>query len=135
MVGITKFVRQSAAGLLMERELAYLGKALTNPARPFVAVLGGAKVSDKIEVVENLMKVADAMLIGGGMAYTFLKSQGLAVGKSLVEADKLDLARRVMEDARAKKFRLLLPVDHVVGAEFKDETQTRTTPVAETLDG
>ena len=73
----------------MERELAYLGKALSNPERPFVAILGGAKVSDKIEVVENLMKVADAMLIGGGMAYTFLKSQGLAVGKSLVETDKL----------------------------------------------
>ena len=133
--GITKFVRQAAAGLLMERELAYLGKALTNPARPFVAVLGGAKVSDKIEVVENLMKIADAMLIGGGMAYTFLKSQGLAVGKSLVEADKLDLARRVMEEASAKKFRLLLPSDHVVGAEFKADTQTRTTPVAETPEG
>ena len=135
VVGITKFVRQAAAGLLMERELAYLGKALTNPARPFVAVLGGAKVSDKIEVVENLMKVADAMLIGGGMAYTFLKSQGLAVGRSLVEADKLDLARRVMEEASAKKFQLLLPTDHVVGAEFKADTQTRTTPVAETPDG
>jgi phosphoglycerate kinase len=133
--GITQFVRQAAAGLLMERELAYLGKALTNPARPFVAVLGGAKVSDKIEVVENLMKIADAMLIGGGMAYTFLKSQGLAVGKSLVEADKLDLARRVMEEASAKKFRLLLPTDHVVGAEFKADTQTRTTPVAETPEG
>jgi phosphoglycerate kinase len=135
VVGITKFVRQAAAGLLMERELAYLGKALTSPARPFVAVLGGAKVSDKIEVVENLMKIADAMLIGGGMAYTFLKSQGLAVGKSLVEADKLDLARRVMEEAKAKKFRLLLPSDHVIGAEFKADTQTRTTPVAETPEG
>jgi phosphoglycerate kinase len=135
VVGITKFVGQAAAGLLMERELDYLGKALTSPARPFVAVLGGAKVSDKIEVVENLMKIADAMLIGGGMAYTFLKSQGLAVGKSLVEADKLDLARRVMEEAGAKKFRLLLPTDHVVGAEFKADTQTRTTSVAETPDG
>ena len=135
VVGITKFVRQAAAGLLMERELAYLGKALTSPARPFVAVLGGAKVSDKIEVVENLMKVADAMLIGGGMAYTFLKSQGLAVGKSLVEADKIDLARRVMQQASEKKFRLLLPSDHVVGAEFKADTQTRITPVAETPDG
>ena len=92
VVGITKFVKQAAAGLLMERELNYLGKALSNPERPFVAILGGAKVSDKIEVVENLMKVADAMLIGGGMAYTFLKSQGLPIGKSLVEPDKLDLA-------------------------------------------
>ena len=105
VVGITQFVAQAAAGLLMERELAYLGKALTNPGAPFVAVLGGAKVSDKIEVVENLMKIADAMLIGGGMAYTFLKSQGLPVGKSLVEADKLDLARRVMEEASSEIFR------------------------------
>src|SRR3984957_19345417 len=135
VVGITRFVRQAAAGLLMERELSYLGKALTNPARPFVAVLGGAKVSDKIEVVENLMKIADAMLIGGGMAYTFLRSQGLPIGKSLVEADKLDLARRVMADAAAKRFRLLLPSDHVVGAEFKADTQTRTTTIAQTPDG
>src|ERR1700689_2325098 len=119
VVGITKFVRQAAAGLLMERELAYLGKALSRPERPFVAVLGGAKVSDKIEVVENLMKVADAMLIGGGMAYTFLKSQNVPVGNSLVEADKLDLAQRVLADARQKKFRLLLPTDHVVGAQFR----------------
>src|SRR6266481_4496674 len=93
VVGITKFVQQSAAGLLMEKELAYLGKAVSNPARPFVAILGGAKVSDKIEVVENLMKIADAMLIGGGMAYTFLKAEGIGIGKSLVEEDKLDLAR------------------------------------------
>src|ERR1700735_1341564 len=85
VVGITKFVRQAAAGLLMEKELTYLGKAVSNPDRPFVAILGGAKVSDKIEVVQNLMKLADAMLIGGAMAYTFLKSQGLPIGKSLVE--------------------------------------------------
>src|SRR5579863_2964835 len=132
VVGITRFVKQSAAGLLMEKEIAYIGKAISNPTRPFVAILGGAKVSDKIEVVENLMKIADAMLIGGGMAYTFLKSQGLPIGKSLLEADKLDLARRVMQDASAKKFRLLLPTDHVIGAEFKADTQTRTTSVAET---
>src|SRR6202030_37318 len=100
VVGITRFVRQSAAGLLMEKELAYLGKAVTNPARPFVAIIGGAKVSDKIEVVENLMKIADVMLIGGGMAYTFEKAQGLPIGKSLVEDDKLDLARRLRTEAR-----------------------------------
>jgi phosphoglycerate kinase len=135
VVGITQFVRQAAAGLLMERELAYLGKALSNPARPFVVVLGGAKVSDKIEVVENLMKIADSMLIGGGMAYTFLKSQGLSVGKSLVEADKLDLARRALEQARQRNFHLLLPSDHVIGAEFRADTQARTTPVAETPEG
>ena len=135
VVGITRFVRQAAAGLLMERELSYLGRALSSPARPFVAVLGGAKVSDKIEIVENLMKVADAMLIGGGMAYTFLKSQGLPVGNSLVEADKLDLAQRVLADARQKEFRLLLPTDHVIGAQFRADTETRVVPVTETPDG
>src|SRR6202043_1937787 len=119
VVGITRFVKQSAAGLLMERELAYLGKAISNPTRPFVAILGGAKVSDKIEVVENLMKIADAMLIGGGMAYTFLKSQGLEIGRSLVETDKLDLARKILADAKQKNFKFLLPVDQVVAPEFK----------------
>jgi phosphoglycerate kinase len=135
VVGITRFVRQSAAGLLMERELDYLGKTLAAPERPFVAVLGGAKVSDKIEVVENLMKIADAMLIGGGMAYTFLKARGVAVGKSIVEADKIDLASRVLSDARARNFRLLLPSDHVVGAEFRADTQKRTVAVEETPNG
>src|ERR1700730_11874809 len=135
VVGITRFVKQAAAGLLMEGELTYLGKALTNPERPFVAVLGGAKVSDKIEVVENLMRVADAMLIGGGMAYTFLKSQGIPIGKSLVETDKLDLARKLIEEAKQKKFRLMLPVDHVVGAEFKPDTKTQITSVNATPDG
>jgi phosphoglycerate kinase len=135
VVGITRFVQQAAAGLLMEKELAYLGKAVTNPARPFVAILGGAKVSDKIEVVENLMKIADAMLIGGGMAYTFLKADGQPIGKSLVEEDKVDLARRLREEAQQKKFALLLPVDHVVGAEFKADTATKTVSVSATPDG
>jgi phosphoglycerate kinase len=134
VVGITKFVRQSAAGLLMEKELAYLGKAISNPDRPFVAVLGGAKVSDKIEIVRNLMKVADAMLIGGAMAYTFLKSQGLPIGKSLVENDKLDLARDLLAEAKRRNFRLLLPVDHVL-AESPDSMATRITDVAHTPDG
>ena len=135
VVGITRFVKQSAAGLLMERELTYLGKTLSAPERPFVAVLGGAKVSDKIEVVENLMKIADAMLIGGGMAYTFLKAQGIPVGKSIVEADKIELAARVLADAKARNFRLLLPSDHVVGAEFRADTETRTVAVSETPEG
>src|SRR5499425_2360179 len=107
IVGITRFVQQAAAGLLMGKELAYLGKAISNPARPFVAILGGAKVSDKIEVVENLMKIADSMLIGGGMAYTFEKSQGLEIGKSLVENDKLELAKRLLSEAQQKSFKLL----------------------------
>ena len=135
VVGITRFVKQAVAGLLMERELAYLGKALSNPERPFVAVLGGAKVSDKIEVVENLMKVADSMLIGGGMAYTFLKSQGLPIGNSLVEQDKLDLARKLLAEAKQRNFRLLLPVDHVLGAEFRADTKTQITSVNATPDG
>jgi phosphoglycerate kinase len=135
VVGITRFVKQSAAGLLMEKELAYLGKAMINPARPFVAVLGGAKVSDKIEVVENLMKIADAMLIGGGMAYTFLKAEGQPIGKSLVEDDKLELARRLRAEAQQKKFALLLPVDQVVGAEFKADTATEIVSVSQTPDG
>ncbi|MGO9641262.1 MAG: phosphoglycerate kinase, partial [Candidatus Acidiferrales bacterium] len=135
VVGITRFVQKAAAGLLMERELAFLGKAITNPERPFVAVLGGAKVSDKIEVVENLMHIADAMLIGGGMAYTFLKAQGLPVGNSLVEADKIDLAKKLISDARKRGFRLVLPVDHVIGAAFKADTEKRTTSIAATPDG
>jgi phosphoglycerate kinase len=122
VVGITRFVQKSAAGLLMEKELAYIGKAISNPTRPFVAILGGAKVSDKIEVVENLMKIADAMLIGGAMAYTFLKSRGLEIGKSLVEKDKLDLARKILADAKQKNFKFLLPVDQLVAPEFKADS-------------
>jgi phosphoglycerate kinase len=134
VVGITKFVRQSAAGLLMEKELTYLGKAVSNPDHPFVAILGGAKVSDKMEVIHNLMKLADAMLIGGAMAYTFLKSQGLPVGKSLVEDDKLDLARGLLREAKDRNFRFLLPVDHVV-AESPNSTATKICVVSETPEG
>jgi phosphoglycerate kinase len=132
VVGITKFVRQSAAGLLMEKELKYLGKAVSNPERPFVSVLGGAKVSDKIEVVQNLMKLADSMLIGGAMAYTFLKAQGLPVGKSLVENDKLDLARGLLDEAKSKKFRLLLPVDHVLAESIESTAAAKTTDIKDT---
>ena len=132
VVGITKFVKQAAAGLLMEKEIAYIGKAVSNPTRPFVAILGGAKVSDKIEVVENLMKIADAMLIGGGMAYTFLKAQGLGVGKSLVEEEKLELAERILADAKAKNFKFLLPVDHVIAPEFKADAPSKVVDVRAT---
>jgi phosphoglycerate kinase len=131
VVGITKFVRQAAAGLLMERELTYLGKAVSNPDHPFVAILGGAKVSDKIEVVQNLMKLADTLLIGGAMAYTFLKSQGLPIGKSLVENDKLDFARGLLEEARRRDFSFLLPVDHVV-ADSPNSAETNTVDIAQT---
>jgi len=132
VVGITRYVKQSAAGLLMEKELAYLGKALTNPARPFVAILGGAKVSDKIEVVENLTRIADAMLIGGGMAYTFLKALGLPVGKSLVEEDKLELARKILADVKLRGFKFLLPVDHVIAPQFKADASAKIVIVSDT---
>ena len=113
-VGITKFVQKSAAGLLMEKELEYLGRALQNPERPFVAILGGAKVSDKIGVIQNLLTKVDVLIIGGGMAYTFLKAQGEAVGKSLVEEDKIDLAKELLQKAKAHKLKFLLPTDHVI---------------------
>jgi phosphoglycerate kinase len=112
--GITHHVRKAAAGLLMEQELQYLGHALESPQRPFVAILGGAKVSDKIEVIENMLGKVDRLLIGGAMAYTFLKSRGVPIGKSLVEDDKLDDARRITEDAKTRKVQLELPVDHAV---------------------
>jgi phosphoglycerate kinase len=111
---ITKLLPQPAAGLLMEKELEYLGKALGNPERPFIAILGGAKVSDKIEVIENLLGKVDALAIGGAMAYTFLKSRGLPVGKSLVEDDKLEAARTITAHAGERNVKLALPVDHVV---------------------
>jgi phosphoglycerate kinase len=110
-VGIIQFVKVAGAGLLMEKELEYLGKATRNPARPCIAILGGAKVSDKIEVIENLMKIVDRLLIGGAMAYTFLRARGEGTGKSLVEEDKIDLARSLMANAGNK---LMLPLDHVL---------------------
>jgi phosphoglycerate kinase len=112
--GITHFVKHSAAGLLMEKELKYLGEALEHPERPFVVILGGAKVSDKIPVIENLMKSSDAFLIGGAMAYTFLKSQGLEIGRSLVEDDKLDLARELLAQAKKRDIDFVLPADNLV---------------------
>jgi phosphoglycerate kinase len=112
--GITHHIKRAAAGLLMERELKYLGHALEAPERPFVAILGGAKVSDKIEVIENLLKRVDRLIIGGAMAYTFFKSRGLPIGKSLVEDDKLEAARAVEADAKTRGIPLDLPADHVV---------------------
>jgi phosphoglycerate kinase len=116
-VGMIPFVHEAASGLLMDKELEYLTKATKNPERPCVAILGGAKVSDKIEVIENLMKVVDELLIGGAMAYTFFKAQGIPVGKSLVEDDKLDLARALLARSGSK---IMLPSDHVVVDELKE---------------
>ncbi len=114
-VGMIQFVPEAAAGLLMDKELEYLTKVTANPEHPSVAIIGGAKVSDKIEVINNLLKVCDKLLIGGAMAYTFLKSQGLPVGKSLVEEDKLDLAKELLAEFGSK---LMLPLDHAVSPEF-----------------
>ncbi len=112
--GITHFTAKSAAGLLMEKELEYLGKALSHPQKPFVAILGGAKVSDKIGVIKNLITKVNTLIVGGGMAYTFLKAQGHEIGKSLLEADKVALAGQLLADAKARNVKFLLPVDHVV---------------------
>ena len=125
-VGITKFLQKSAAGLLMEKELTYLGKALQHPEKPFVAILGGAKVSDKIGVIQNLMDKVDSLIIGGGMAYTFLKAQGEQVGKSLVEADKVDLARQLLSTAKTRKLKFLLPVDHIISDKLDGTGTIRT---------
>jgi phosphoglycerate kinase len=124
--GITRFVGKAAAGLLMQKELEYLGKATTNPEKPFVAILGGAKVSDKIDVIRNLLGKVDALLIGGAMAYTFLKAQGKRVGKSLVEEDKLELATSLLKDAQSKKVRLLLPLDHVIAGKIDAAEPAKT---------
>jgi phosphoglycerate kinase len=123
--GITHFVKVCAAGLLMQKELTYLGKALTEPDKPFVAIIGGAKVSDKIQVIDNLLDKADAIIIGGGMAYTFLNAQGQATGKSLVETDKIDVAKAALEKAKAKGVRFLLPIDHVLADKFAPNAKTK----------
>jgi phosphoglycerate kinase len=128
-VGMIAYVKQAAAGLLMDKELEYLTKVTTNPERPCVAILGGAKVSDKIEVIQNLMKVVDRLLIGGAMAYTFLRARGEATGKSLVEEDKMELAQELMAASSGK---LLLPADHVVASEFRAGAESQ---VVDTIPG
>ncbi len=116
--GITHYLSPCAAGLLMEKELEYLGKAVENPARPYVAIVGGAKVSDKIELLQNFLKIADTVLVGGAMAYTFLKAQGVETGKSKTEDDKLDLAKTLLADAASRGKKFLLPIDHIVADKF-----------------
>jgi phosphoglycerate kinase len=122
--GITHFVSKAAAGFLVEKELQYLGKALQDPARPFVAIIGGAKVSDKIDVIKNLLQKVDALLVAGAMAYTFLKAQGVNVGKSLVEEDKLKLAKELMQEAQKREVKFLLPVDHVIADKIDADAKT-----------
>ncbi len=119
-VGVTNFLDTAVCGYLIQKELKFLGEAVNNPVRPFVAILGGAKVSDKIAVINNLLEKVDTLIIGGGMAYTFLKAQGYEVGSSLVEADRVEYAKEMIEKAAAKGVKFLLPVDHRVATEFKD---------------
>lgn len=121
----------AVAGFLIEKELKFLGNAVTNPERPFIAILGGAKVSDKIGVIDSLLEKVDSLIIGGGMAYTFFKAQGYEVGKSLCELDKLDLARELMKTAEEKGVKLMLPIDTKVGKEFKEDTESKTVKCTE----
>lgn len=128
-VGVAKYMKETSVGYLMQKEIKFLGNAVNNPKRPFVAILGGAKVSDKINVINNLLDKVDKLIIGGGMAYTFLKAQGYEIGQSLLEEDKLDYAREMMQKAKDKNIELILPVDIVVVKEFKNDTPYKTVPI------
>nr|WP_314458524.1 phosphoglycerate kinase [uncultured Clostridium sp.] len=130
-VGVTKYTSENVVGYLMEKEIKFLGQAVENPVRPFVAILGGAKVSDKINVINNLLDKVDTLIIGGGMAYTFAKAQGKEIGNSLCEEDKLDYALEMIKKAEQKGVKLLLPIDNVEGKEFSNDTERK---VVETID-
>lgn len=134
-VGVTKYVEESAVGYLMEKEIEYLGNALENPVRPFAAVLGGAKVSDKINVINNLLEKVDILIIGGGMAYTFIKALGGNVGDSLLEEDKVEYAKEMIAKASQKGVKFLLPIDTVVVKEFKNDAISDTVPTGLIPDG
>jgi phosphoglycerate kinase len=123
--GITHYLKPSVAGLLMEKEITYLGKALEAPEKPFVAIIGGSKISGKIDVIQNLLDKVDTLVIVGGMAYTFYRSKGVATGKSLVEEDKIDLAKQTLEKAKAKGVELLLPVDNILADSFSNDAKTQ----------
>lgn len=125
-VGVTNFVSEAAVGYLMDKEITYLGNAVNNPVRPFVAILGGAKVSDKINVINNLLEKVDTLIIGGGMAYTFMKAKGFEVGNSLLEADKIEYAKEMMEKAKEKGVNFLIPIDTVITKEFSNDTEFKT---------
>ncbi|HLF20598.1 MAG TPA: phosphoglycerate kinase [Bacteroidota bacterium] len=127
--GVTKFFKLNAAGYLMRKELEYLGKAVGNPARPFVAILGGAKISGKIDVIQNLMTKVDTLLVGGGMMFTFYKAQGMEIGNSLLEEDKIDLAKKILAEVQTKKVKMLLPVDCVIADKFDNNATTRVVEV------
>lgn len=124
---VTKYFDKRAAGYLIQKELKYLGEAIEDPKRPFVAILGGAKISGKIDVIENLLNKVDALLIGGGMTYTFLKARNIEIGNSLLEDDKIQLAREVMDKARSQKANFMLPSDHVIAKEISEKAETQMT--------
>ena len=134
-VGVTAFVQESAVGYLMEKEIAFLGNAVNNPERPFVAILGGSKVSDKINVIRNLLEKVDTLIIGGGMAYTFSAAEGGKIGTSLLEEDKIPYALDMMKQAKEKGVRFLTPVDTVIAKEFKNDTEYKTVTAGEIPDG
>ncbi|MFC1590806.1 phosphoglycerate kinase, partial [Candidatus Omnitrophota bacterium] len=132
--GVTRFL-PSVAGFLLQKEIEYMGRVLTDPVKPFVAILGGSKVSDKIGIVENLLDKVNTILIGGGMAYTFLKSQGTPIGNSKLEQDKVELAGNILKKARQKGVLLMLPVDHVIVEKLEPGANAKTTEDAEIPDG
>ncbi|HZW39921.1 MAG TPA: phosphoglycerate kinase [Ignavibacteriaceae bacterium] len=123
--GVTKYIKIAASGYLMQKELDYLGGAITNPTRPYIAILGGSKISGKIDVIMNLLDKVDTLIIGGGMAFTFYKAQGKEIGKSILEEEKIDLAKEVLEKVKGSKINFLLPVDVVVADEFKNESPSQ----------
>ena len=127
--GVTKFIKTCAAGYLMQKELDYLGKALAKPKRPYCAILGGAKISGKIDVIKNLLDKVDSLIVGGGMAFTFFKAEGKEIGKSLLEVEKLDLAKDLLQNLKSSKIKFLLPVDVVVADEFKNESPSKVVSV------
>lgn len=124
--GVTKFISPCVAGYLMKKEIEFLGMAVGSPTRPYLAILGGAKITGKIDVIQNLMKKVDVLIIGGGMTYTFYKAMGLEIGKSILEAEKVDLAKSILEEAKAKNIKLLLPVDCVVADKIEESANTKT---------
>lgn len=133
-VGVAKFVKESAVGYLMEKEINFLGNAVNNPEHPFVAILGGSKVSDKINVIKNLLNKVDTLIIGGGMAYTFAYANGGKVGNSLLEVDKVEYARKMMQEAKDKGVKFLIPMDTVIAKEFKNDTEFKTVPIMDIPD-
>lgn len=126
--GVTRFLKPSAAGYLMKKEIDYLSRAVGNPERPYVAILGGAKISGKIDVIQNLMNKVDTLIIGGGMAYTFFKAQGLEIGNSLLEADKIELAKKIIDEVAQRSIRFLLPVDCIIADRLDNTANRKTVP-------